>query len=517
MGSLMGKSEQFWGLNVKLARLKKSGKILLTSLLIGTMSYLAPITFKAHAEEKDKKPVIVTIDNATQEAITGEYVLNSLAKNGIDLVINIKSDDLKDDQKILDLRDLFEKNMSGVSFSINIQDEKSEKSLENKTIELSEQQKSFTQAFNKNYSNYNLVSQTLSVEISDKTTVNSMRQAAFKILVSKDKIKNGYILHENGVMEIYRDPEGSIIKDFRIKSVDELIKDVKKNLDTEDPFVITVDAEAILKEYGQDDMNFYLRDLGKKLKALQEEENIEFLTTHEFYLKHPKTVQYLILRVDDYQAFWKRDVFENIISKIMSQNVPQTIAVIPKDLHDSKQALEYLGKITKDKKVEIAIHGYDHQINEFTMALEKQVKTLEKSLEEFSHLKETSIHSIIPPLDQINEYTSEAMKRVDKKLVILSSNLNGDKQLFGLDSKGIYHISRSVDVVKKWQEPYELKTYEEILSEIGDDDVVLGIHPQIHETKENQKYLTELIMELKKNPKLKFVTLYEFYQTVMPK
>lgn len=378
------------------------------------MSYLAPITFKAHAEEKDKKSVIVTIDNGNQEAITGEYVLNNLAKNGIDLVINLKPDDLKDDQKVSDLRDLFEKNTKNISFSIQTVDKENEV-LENKVIMLSEQQKEFTHAFNNdNFNNYNLISRTLSVERSDKTTVNSMRQAAFKILVSKDKIKNGYILHENGVMEIYRDPEGSIIKDFRIKSVDELIKDVKKNLDTEDPFVITVDAEALLKGYGQDGMNFYLRDLGKKLKALQEEENIEFETFHKFYLKHPKTFQYVMLRLDDYQAFWKRNLFETVIDKIALQNVPQTIAVIPENLSDSQDALKNLKKLQTNHKIELAMHGYNHKSEEFNKTLEEQLITLKKSLKELKNLGSVKIYSVIPPLDRVNAYTSEAMKKTDK-------------------------------------------------------------------------------------------------------
>lgn len=498
---------------MNLTKLKRAGKIFLASLLISTVTCLAPVKVEADPKLDNKKPVIVMVDNVVQEAITGEYVLHNITKKGVDLVFNLKPNDLEDSKKVGSLRVLFEHNSKGVSFAIEAV--KSEKRLEDKTLELSEYQRKFTKGFNSNgSSDYQLISKTLSTENLDSAAIKSMRQAGFKILISENKIKDGHILHDNGVMEIRRDPEGKIVKGgSKIKTIDELIKDIKKNLDPKNPFVITIDTKALLQKYGEKGMNSYIRELGNKLSLLREE-GVEFQTFHELYFKHPQTVQYVMLRLDDYNAFWKRKSFQKVIDEIIFQNVPCTVAVIPKGLNDSFHAMKYLKNI-KNAGVELAVHGYSHKDAELNKTLEEQTKILEKALKELEPVK--PIRSVVPPLDAINNHTAEALQKVDKGLIIISANKAGDSYLFGFDNKGVYHISRTVDIVKKWEEPCQLKTYEKILSEIGDDDAVLMVHPQIHETKEHTEHLIGLVKKLKSNPKIKFVTLHDFYQTVTPR
>lgn len=501
---------------MKLTNLKRTWKVLLTSFLTGAMIYATPVTAETDSETDAKKPVIVMIDNISPEVISEDYVLHNTVKKDVSLVFNLKPVDLEDSKKIANLRGLFEHNPKSSSFAIETVVSKNR--LEDRALELSEQQKSFTEGFNnKSSNNYNLTSKTLSMKSPDELTIKSMMQAGFRTLISENKIENGYVLYENGVMEIYRDPQGKIIKDnSQIKTVDELIKDVKANLDPKDPFVITIDIEALLKKHGEKKTVSYLRELGDKLKDLQEKNGIEFQTFHEFYLKHPQTFQYVMLRLDDYQAFWRRKFFQKVIDDIASQNIPQTISIIPKDVNDSFHAMKYLKTIAKNPQIELAIHGYHHQDTEMNKSLEEQIKTLEKSLKELKHAKVT-FHSVVPPLNELNEDTSKAMLTVDKNLKIVCSVITADNYLFGLDKDRIYHVSRTVDIVRKWEEPYSLKSYEEITSEIGNDDAVLLIHPTVHETKKYREYLTGLIKGLKNNPKIKFVTLHDFYKIVMPK
>lgn len=84
------------------------------------------------------------------------------------------------------------------------------------------------------------------------------------------------------------------------------------------------------------------------------------------------------------------------------------------------------------------------------------------------------------------------------------------------DPEGIYHISRTIDVIKSWETPYPLYSVEEILKAIGNDDAVLKIHPLGLEREEQQTLILEVIQRLKERPNVEFVTLRDFYFNMDP-
>lgn len=519
------------------------GKIWLASLAIALMPFMSAYT-KVYAEGKTgktEKPVIIQVKNV-QESSLDYYVYHSFAKEGMGVVFEMGSSLCKDPSLVEKLRDLYEHNPNSISFSVkdSSQDsnnsnssQKGAKSMEKEMYRLSEKQREFTKAFNLSetnyFGNYNLIATTLSLSKADMKTVKAARQAAFKVITSDSKIDGGYKICDNGVMLISNDTEGKIDYKGKVKSIDELIAAVENNLNAKDPFLITIDNRALTEKYGTA-AEEYLRELKNKLKELQKKENINFMTFKEFYTKHSNCPSInIMLRLDDYHALWGKELSEEVINSIAEMEIPQTIGVIPESLHKSKCALAYLKSLTQKYPVELAIHGFNHKGAEFDEGLIEQIRTLKKSAKEFKPL-DTEVYSIAPPGNKINSDTSLAIEKFSgeccsKKsknnkgkvnIKIISANLSGDDRLFGVDERGVYHISRTIDVVEKWEPPYIFKSKEKILSEIGNDDAVLMVHPLLYKTEENRDNLKKLLLELKQEKDVEFKTLYDFYKAVMP-
>jgi len=444
------------------------------------------------------------------------------------------------DSLVKKLRELYNRYPEKISFALEgLEHIKNEldKPLSEQINILSRAQSIFSQAFNKNFGGYRLLANALlpSYGQYNSDTIIAARQTGIKVIIgSKFNNSQGYTLLECDVAEIHPDNEASMVANWqplKIKSPQELIKsmaDALKKFSPGNPLVMIINAGILYNQLGKEGAKKYIDTLISLLGQIKEREKLRFMTSSEFYRKFIGGKQYIVLRLDDYQTPFKKELFEKVVNRITELNVPLTISIIPHKgakLSEDPEAINYLNSMVEKGLIEVALHGYDHREGgEFTLSLNDQMQILRKALEESKKiLSYDEIFSVVAPYDASNEFTSKAIKAVNKdghNVRVFSSGFFGekysDKYMFGFDPEGIYHISRTIDPIKSWEPPYTLYSVEEILAAIGYDDAVLNIHPFRLETEERQNIILEVIKRLKKRPNIEFVTLRDFYFNINP-
>ncbi len=143
--------------------------------------------------------------------------------------------------------------------------------------------------------------------------------------------------------------------------------------------------------------------------------------TYEIYENDCRTVYHgtsdrnIILRVDDIQTHYLKDIQIRIIQDALIRNKTLSLAVIPFNLFDDKEIIRFL----KENKcrLEIGLHGYDHSDYEFAELSYSQAEEKIKNGLEILKEIEPDIITFIPPNNELSEGTKEALFADDIKII----------------------------------------------------------------------------------------------------
>jgi len=515
------------------------GALVLSLVLLGNLSAVAGVDERDTAESLTPALIIIEGVGASPEGEVGLDLSRKLVMNDFGITVGItpyldQKELTGSDYLANELRELYDSCPDKIGFALqgleHLENELNRPLPEQIHI-LSRAQSIFTQAFNNNFG-YRLLATTLLPPYGHygADIASAARQAGIKIIIGSEvNGREGYTLLEHGVVQIHPDDRTGIIADWeslRIRSPVELIKSTTRALrgsSLEDPLVMIINVGILYNELGTTDAKRYVDTLIPLLDQLRQREKLEFMTSAEFYRRFLEGKQYVVLRLDDYQTPYKKDLFEETVDWITQLGVPQVISIIPHavdKLSEDPEAVVYLNSMLEKGLVEVALHGYDHrEEGEFTLSLGEQTQLLREALAESRKtLYHEEIFSLVPPHNRSNDFTSKAIETVNEEghgVQVFSSGIS-DKYLFGFDPEGIYHVSRTIDPVKSWKVPYPLYSAEEIMAAIGYDDAVLNLHPYTLRTQEGRSIILQVIKQLKERPNVEFVTLREFYSNVDP-
>ena len=515
------------------------GALVLSLVLLGNLSAVAGVDERDTEESLTPALIIIEGVGTSPEGEVGLDLSRKLVMNDFGITVGItpyldQKELTGSEYLVEELRDLYDRYPDKIGFALqgleHLENELNRPLPEQVHI-LSRAQSIFTQAFNKKFG-YGLLATTLLPPYGHygTDTASAARQAGIKIIIGSEvNGREGYAMLEHGVAQIHPDDNAGIIADWEsleIRSPVELIRSTTgalKGSSLEDPLVMIINVGILYNELGVQDTKSYIDTLIPLLVQLREREELEFMTSAEFYRKFVGGKQYVVLRLDDYQSPYKKGLFEETVDWITQLGVPLVISIIPHavdKLSEDPEAVTYLNSVLETGLVEVALHGYDHrEEGEFTLSLSEQIQLLREALAESKNtLYYDEIFSLVPPNNRSNDFTSKAIETVNEEghgVQVFSSGIS-DKYLFGFDLEGIYHVSRTIDPVKSWELPYPLYSADEITAAIGYDDAVLNLHPYTLRTQEGRSIILEVIKQLKEKPNVEFVTLREFYSNVDP-
>ncbi|MEE8179510.1 MAG: hypothetical protein V3T89_00110 [bacterium] len=530
---------------LKIKKIVSPGRYFLLIVFFLNLFLLSALSVVPQSDEKGLQenltPALFIIEGGTGPAeevalhLSQELLVNDFAVTvGITPYLN-KRELIASDSLVKKLRELYNRYPDNISFALQgLEHVKYElnKSLPEQIHILSRAQSIFTQAFNRDRYDYFHLATTLLPPYGhyNRDIAAAARQAGIKVVIGGDTSgSKGYALLECDVAEVPYDSEASMIADWRsskIRSPQELIESmtgVLKKSSAENPLVMVINAGILYNQVGTEKAKGYVDELMLLLDGIRSKENLEFMTSAEYYRRFIGGKQDVVLRLDDYQTPSRKGLFEKVANGILELDVPLTISIIPYGtgkLSEDPDAITYLNSTLEKELVEVTLHGYDHRKGgEFTLSLGEQIGVLRKALAESEKiLSYDEVFSLVPPYNVSNEFTSKAIRTVNKEghqLRVISSGM-GDKYMIGFDPEGIYHISRTIDAMKSYNSPYPLYSVEEIVAAIGYDDAVLNIHPWSLAGQEKQDIILEVIKRLKERPNVEFVTFAEYYSSIDP-
>lgn len=529
---------------LKIRKVLGLSRYLLLIVLLLTLFSLTNLSAFPQSDEKDLEknltPALFIIEGGTGPAEeVALHLSQKLLVNGFAVTVGItpylnKKELTAYDPLVKELRNLHNLYPEKIGFALQgLEHMKYElnKSLPEQIHILSRAQSIFTEAFNRDRRNYSLLATTLFPPYGhyNLDAAPAARQAGIKVIIGGDTSgSKGYVLLECDVAEVPYDREASMIADWqslRIRSPEELIKSMTvalKKSSLQNPLVMVINAGILYNQLGTENAKEYVNVLIPLLDEVRQREELGFMTSAEYYRRFIGGKQYVVLRLDDYEVPYQNRLFEKVANRILELDVPLTISIIPSGadmLSEYPEAVAYLNSKLEEGLTEVALHGYGHGEREFTLPLAEQIGILRKALAESEKiLSYDEIFSLVPPNNASNEFTSKAIRTVNKeghRVRVISSGI-GDKYMIGFDPEGIYHISRSIDIIKSYSSPYPLSSVEEILTAIGYDDAVVNIHPWSLTTRERQDTVLEVIKRLKERPNVEFVTLEGYYSSIDP-
>lgn len=173
----------------------------------------------------------------------------------------------------------------------------------------------------------------------------------------------------------------------------------------------------------------------------------------------------IILRLDDIQAHFLRDVQMKMIKDTLNRNYTIVLGVIPYRLNDDKKLVQFLKKVKCD--VEIALHGYNNLELEFEqLGFEEAQIKINKGLDRLKEI-EDNIITFIPPNNKIS---------IDAKRAIYSSNF---KIISANARNSVYGFTTST---YDWDN-YNFVSYEDVIESCSQtldkgNNCIIMIHPQ---------------------------------------
>ncbi len=189
----------------------------------------------------------------------------------------------------------------------------------------------------------------------------------------------------------------------------------------------------------------------------------------------PPTEKTIILRLDDLGAWHYHDTVKKMTKEVMDRDLSYSLAVIPEGLARDDPFIDWINSVKDNPRIEIALHGYAHEPNEFKDLNAIQAYNLIiKGKEEII----TNLHiepvTFIPPSNEYNEGTILALKEAGFKII---SARNSE---FGTDG-GIIYLgadAKTADYFEKRFIPVdEVLTYCEVALE-EKNLCIITIHPQ---------------------------------------
>ena len=122
----------------------------------------------------------------------------------------------------------------------------------------------------------------------------------------------------------------------------------------------------------------------------------------------------VIVRVDDIQAWWLRDIQIKILDELARRNIPPLLAVIPIELDQDPVIVNYLKK--NNCKFEIGLHGWDqgkasnYEKPEFADLSEEQaMEKITKGIAMLEPIKGSPLVTFIPPNNEYSDGTASAL------------------------------------------------------------------------------------------------------------
>ena len=157
----------------------------------------------------------------------------------------------------------------------------------------------------------------------------------------------------------------------------------------------------------------------------------------------------IIIRDDDAEAYFDTDLLEFITDTLITNGIPQTIAVIPANtnsetLGDDTELVAYLNTIKTNSLVELALHGYRHSDNEFgSLTLAQAQSKIVAGLAILNQVVGVTPITFVPPDDAFNTNTLTACK--NEGFTRFSAADYDDPNAFLEAPTGLLHVPSMVD------------------------------------------------------------------------
>lgn len=161
---------------------------------------------------------------------------------------------------------------------------------------------------------------------------------------------------------------------------------------------------------------------------------IEYIPNNSTCIINEDNKRKIILRLDDVKAGQYHDVTTKIIDEVLSRNMSISLALIPKGLNKDLKFIYWINKVKNNSKVEIALHGYLHEEEEFKdLSEEEAYDRLTKGKQMLIDNIQLIPTTFIPPENVYSDGTKEALTKTGFKIISASRNdFGNDKDLFYL-------------------------------------------------------------------------------------
>ena len=123
----------------------------------------------------------------------------------------------------------------------------------------------------------------------------------------------------------------------------------------------------------------------------------------------------VLLALDDFQVWWLEDIQEQIVQTHIDNNIPVTLGVIPSGIEDpwgaGDRIIERMQRWDAYSFIEVAQHGYDHEVFLEGMTYNNQYSRLRKGND---LMKSIGIYptSLVPPFGSADANTVQVLKEL---------------------------------------------------------------------------------------------------------
>lgn len=138
----------------------------------------------------------------------------------------------------------------------------------------------------------------------------------------------------------------------------------------------------------------------------------------------------IILRIDDVQGYTWNKISINLTDTILRNGMSVTLGVVPGlDIDKDKIIKNYLISKSKDRRVEIAQHGYIHQEHYGQMNEKEAYRITKLGRQKMINILRVSPVTFIPPYLEYNADTLKALKKLDFKIISPEEEYRIDKKI----------------------------------------------------------------------------------------
>ena len=191
----------------------------------------------------------------------------------------------------------------------------------------------------------------------------------------------------------------------------------------------------------------------------------------------------IVMRLDDVQDEWIRDVQLALLDRLISDHVHTSTGIIMHDFGSDDAIVSKIGEGGNAGLFEYVIHGWDH-VDYGTLSLEEQKRTLLQANAKLVDVLGKDSDIFATPYNDFSEDTLNAMDQIGMK--IISSD---DTDLFPAAPKEsplypqVVHMPQTINFADQVGEVKVLRPLDQIVSAVRTDIVnkgyaVLTLHPQ---------------------------------------